>query len=196
MYIKYIGDKPLISQHGITFNHAKEDKYIYLKGAIHILHLIDPKHKKEFDNTIPDSEISIMLQEYEPNIENHIKEEKKRYEEKFKHEIESVKHNNTLKEIEKEVWINNITLMQPYRVQRSVNKIYYEHAIEIIQKIIHQEQISKIVLPFDKEYFHLLNSIKNGLQRDRNYLESIIKIEMDHELMILKFNIDYTHTYK
>jgi len=49
MQIKYSGDKPIISQHGITFNTTKEDKYIYLKGAIHILHIIDLKHNYEFD---------------------------------------------------------------------------------------------------------------------------------------------------
>jgi len=103
MFIKYVGEKPTLSQHGITFNHAKEDKYIYLQGAIHILHLIDPKHEKEFDNNIPDNEISIILQKYEPNIEINIQEEEQKYEKKLQHEIKNVQQNNTLKEIEKEV---------------------------------------------------------------------------------------------
>ncbi|MBU1669013.1 hypothetical protein KKC13_11395 [bacterium] len=189
MYIKYVGEKPTISQHGVTFNHAKEDKYVYLKGAIHILHLIDPKHKKEFDNNIPDNEISIILQEYEPNIEINIQKEELKYEKKLQHEIKNVQQNNTLKEIEKEVWIKNIKLMQSYRIQRSINKIYYEHAIKIIEKVIKKEQITKIVLPFDKYYFHLLKSIKSKLEIGRSYLDSDIKIEMDHDLMILEFNI-------
>lgn len=191
MDIKYAGEKPTISQHGITFNHAKEDKYIYLKGAIHILHLIDPQHEKEFDNTIPDREISILLQAYESNIEKHIKEEEERYKKKLQHELESVKQNDTLKEIEQEVWIKNIKLMQPFRLQRSINKIYYEHAIEIIKNIIIKEKITKIVLPLDKEYFHLVNSIKNKLEIGREHHHSDIKIEMNDELMILEFNIDY-----
>jgi len=31
MQIKYSGDKPIISQHGITFNTTKEDKYVYIE---------------------------------------------------------------------------------------------------------------------------------------------------------------------
>lgn len=189
MFIKYAGEKPTISQHGITFNHAKEDKYVYLKGAVHILHLIDPKHEKEFDNTIPDNEISIILQEYEPNIEIHIQTEEEKYEKKLQHEIKNVQQNTTLKEIEKEVWIKNIKLMQPYKIQRSINKIYYEHAIKIIEKVIKKEHISNIVLPFDKYYFHLLESIKNKLEIGRGYLDSDIEIKMDHDLMILELNI-------
>lgn len=193
MFIKYVGEKPTISQHGITFNHAKEDKYIYLKGAIHILHLIDPKHEKEFDNNIPDREISILLQEYEPNIEKSIKEKEKIYEKRLQHELKNVQENNALEEVEKEAWINNIKLMQPYRIQRSINKIYYEYAIEIIKNLINKEKIKKIVLPLDQIYFHLLNSIKNRLEIGREYHHSEIKIEMDKKHMVLNFNIDYNY---
>ena len=193
MLIKYVGEKPTITQHGITFNHAKEDKYIYLKGAIHILHLIDPKHEKEFDDNISDQEITNMLQEYEPDIEKKIPLEEASYKEKLKHELDNVEHNEHLKEIEKEVWKKNIKLMQPYRIQRSVNKIYYEHAIRAIKRIIEEEKISKIILPLDKTYFHLVNSIKNRLELGKKYHDSEVKMEMNHELMVLEFTIDYNY---
>jgi len=41
--------------------------------------------------------------------------------------------------------------MQPYRIQRAINKIYYEHAIKIIEKVIKKEYITK--------FFPLINTI-------------------------------------
>ena len=37
MELKYVGLKPVISEHGISFKDGKEDKYVYLSFAIDIL---------------------------------------------------------------------------------------------------------------------------------------------------------------
>ena len=190
MQIKYSGDKPIISQHGITFNTTKEDKYIYLKGAIHILHIIDLKHNYEFDDNIPDNKISKMIREYQTNIEQDIEKEEKRYEEKLKKEIEKVKESN-LSELDKSVWIKNLKLMQGYRIQRAINKLYYEHAISIIVDIINKNQITSMILPFNKSYFHLAESIKNALDRDKHHIKSDIEIQNDNNELILKFTINH-----
>ncbi len=190
MQIKYSGDKPIISQHGITFNKTKEDKYIYLKGAIHILHIIDLKHNYEFDDNIPDEQISKMIREYQTNIEEDIKKEEKRYKEKLKEEIEYVKNSN-LSELDKNIWIKNLNIMQGYRIQRAINKLYYEHAISIIVSIIKKNQITSMVLPFNKSYFHLAESIQNALDSDKHHIKSDIEIQNDNSELTLKFTINH-----
>ena len=190
MNIKYVGDRPIINQHGITFKSGKEDKYIYLEATIHILHIIDSKHKKEFDFDIPDDKISIMLREYEPNLEKEIVLEEKNYEEKLKREIESVKKRVNLNELEKRAWINNLKLMQKYRIQRAINKIYYEHSIKTIKRIIKKERITSISVPFNRKYFHVLKSIQSALEIGKGSVNTKIKtLDNADGSMILKFFI-------
>ena len=191
MQIKYSGDKPIINQHGVTFNKTKEDKYIYIKGAIHILHIIDLKHKHEFDNNIPDSKIVKMIREYQTDIDKDIEEEKLRYKNKLQEEILKVQESN-LNQIDKETWINNLKLMQDYRIQRAVNKLYYEHAIKIIVDIIEKNQIESMVLPFNKIYFHLLESIQNALDNSHFHNKSNIEITKNRDnKLVLKFTIEH-----
>ena len=190
MQIKYSGDKPIISQHGVTFNSTKEDKYIYLKGAIHILHIIDLKHNYEFDDNIPDDQISKMIREYQTNIEEDIEKEKIQYEEKLKNEIEEV-NNSNLSDLDKSIWIKNLNLMQDYRIQRAVNKLYYEHAISIIVDIIKKNKITSMDLPFNKSYFHLAESIQNALDRNKYHIKSDIEIQNDNSELRLKFTIHH-----
>ncbi len=187
MEIKYTGYKPIINQHGITFNKTKEDKYIYLKGAVHILHIIDLKHKEEFDNNISDYKIAEMIREYQTDIEKDIEEEKLKYEKKLKEEILHVQNSN-LSQIDKEAWIKNLKLMQNYRIQRAINKLYYEHAIKIIVDIIEKNKITEMVLPFNKVYFHLLESIQHGLDNSPSHHKSNIEIvENEEGKLVLKF---------
>ena len=190
MQRKYSGDKPIISQHGITFNSTKEDKYIYLKGAIHILHIIDLKHNYEFDDNIPDDQISKMIREYQTNIEEDIEKEENRYEEKLKNEIEHVLKSN-LSELDKNIWIKNLNIMQGYRIQRAINKLYYEHAISIIVDIIKKNKITSMDLPFNKAYFHLAESIQNALDGDIHHIKSDIEIQKDNSELRLKFTINH-----
>ncbi len=191
MKLHYTGPKPRISQHGIFFKNGKEDKYIYLKGEIHILHIIDLKHKHEFDNNIPDYKIVNMIKEYQTDIEKDIEEEKLRYEKKLQEEILKVQESN-LNQIDKDTWIKNLKLMQDYRVQRAVNKLYYEHAIRIIVDIIEKNQIESMVLPFNKAYFHILESIQNALDNSHFHNKSNIEIIKDKEnRLVLKFTIKH-----
>ncbi len=192
MQIKYSGDKPLINQHGITFNKTKEDKYIYLKGAIHILHIIDLKHKHEFDDNIPDHKIVKMIKEYQTDIEKDIEEEKLRYEKKLQEEILKVQESN-LNQVDKDTWIENLKLMQDYRIQRAINKLYYEHAIKIIVDIIEKNKIESMILPFNKIYFHLLESIQHALDNSHFHNRSNIDIIKDKDnKLVLKFTIQHS----
>ena len=46
MQLKYVGPKPMISEHGISFKDGKEDKYVYIQNAIEILHALNHEYVK------------------------------------------------------------------------------------------------------------------------------------------------------
>ena len=183
MNIKYAGPRATISQHGIEFKEGKEDKYVYLMIGIQILTAIDKNYDENksysYDlNTkrLTNDEMIEIMKKYEPDLDKEIETESNRYSEHIDDEIQKVKENKILSEVEKQVWINNIEVMREYRVQRAVNKIYYMHCIKNIKIIIQREEIKEITTPFYEKYWHVLQTIEGVLESGRNSKHTELKV--------------------
>lgn len=198
MKIEYAGPRPMISQHGIDFKDGKEDKYVYLMISIQILQAIDKnyeEHKsysydtktKRFSN----DEIHQILNSYSTTLEQDVEDAEKSYTQKIDEEIEHIKMRTNLKESEKNAWVNNFEIMRKYRIQRSINKIYYMQSIELIKEIIKREEIKEIDTPFYEKYWHVLQTIQGALEEGRRSVHTELKIERSNENMIAKLIIGY-----
>lgn len=198
MTIKYAGPRPEISHHGIQFKDGKEDKYVYLIIAIQILKAIDKDYeeKKSYSydtktKRFTDAELLDIMNTYEPNLKETVMQEEIKYEEHLQEEIAHVQLREDLKDIEKETWINNLKIMQPYRIQRAVNKIYYIHCVADIAKVIKREKIKEIDTPFYEKYWHVLQTIQGTLSEGRDSVGSDLKVENTPEGMIAKMFVNY-----
>jgi hypothetical protein len=182
--LHYTGSKPIISQHGIFFKEGKEDKYIYLRTAIYLLLSIDKhyyeKYKGSPSEKLSDQEILEVLQVYEPNLEQHLLEEKQKYEAHIE-EMREHARSHPLTEEERTAWINNIEIMRPYLIQREINKLYYIHCIKAIQEIIHEDQLKEIDINFSLKNWHILTSIAGNLGYGVKSVRTVIKVETDKE---------------
>lgn len=195
--VQYAGPKVEISHQGIKYNDTKEDKYVYLMVALEILQGIDnnyeekPSYNHHFENKVLKDEIvHKILQSYEGQLEECVKEEEKDYEHMIEHEIECVEKLPHLTDIDRRVWIKNIELMKPYRIQRQINKIYYGHCIHDITNIIKRKGIKEITTPFNKDFFHVMNSINNVLSTDISGSDTLLREENDiDENMVMKLYI-------
>ena len=198
MTIKYAGPRPEISHHGIQFKDGKEDKYVYLIIAIQILKAIDKDYEEKksysYDTTtkrFTDAELLDIMNTYEPNLKETVMQEEIRYEEHLQEEIAHVKQRKDLKEIERDTWIENLNIMQQYRIQRAVNKIYYIHCVADIAKVIKREKIKEIDTPFYEKYWHVLQTIQGTLSEGRDSVGSDLKVENTSEGMIAKMFVNY-----
>ena len=198
MTIKYAGPRPEISHHGIQFKDGKEDKYVYLIIAVQILKAIDKDYeeKKSYSYDIKtkrfrDDELLEIMHSYEPDLKEAVAQEEIRYELHLKEEVEHVEQRMDLKEVEREIWINNLNIMQQYRIQRAVNKIYYLHCVGDIAKIIKREKIKEIDTPFYEKYWHVLQTIQGSLSEGRDSVGSELKVENTQNGMIAKMFINY-----
>jgi len=195
--VHYVGPRVEISNHGIVYKLSKEDKYIYLMVALEILKDIDndydkkPYYSHPFENKLLDEkDLHTILKYYENNIEECVTEECEKYKEKMKHEIEFIQNQPYLADIDKEVWIKNIELMKDYRIQRAINKIYYMHCIKDITEVIKHKKIKEIITPFNKNFFHVLNTIKGALITGRPSLDAKVFEQMDkNNNMIARLSI-------
>ena len=187
MKLHYTGPKPTISQHGVFFKNGKEDKYIYLKLAVTVLLAIDKDYNRQEKyetyiadhNNLSDEKLLEILTMYEPNLEEHVENEEKRYEKHIDTMIEEVKH-NLLTEEEKSIWIKNINIMRPYMIQREINKLYYIHCIKAIKEIIHKDRIKEIDIDFSLQHLHILESIAGNLEYGTKSIPTVIKINPDN----------------
>ncbi len=184
--VHYVGPRVEISNHGIVYKLSKEDKYIYLMVALEILKDIDndydkkPYYSHPFENKLLDEkDLHTILKYYENDIEECVTEECEKYKEKMKHEIEFIQNQPYLADIDKDVWIKNIELMKDYRIQRAINKIYYMHCIKDITEVIKHKKIKEIITPFNKNFFHVLNTIKGALITGKPSLDAKVFEEMD-----------------
>ena len=198
MEIKYSGPRPVISQHGIEFKDGKEDKYVYLIIAIQILKAIDKdygeKDSYSYDTKtkrFTDDELLEIMLSYEPNLKEAVIEEEVRYEKHLEDEIEQVKSRTDLKTIEIDAWVNNLKIMKQYRIQRAINKIYYQHCIHDIAKVIKREKIKEIDTPFFEKYWHVLQTIQGAISEGRDSIGSELKIESKNNLMVAKLLIPF-----
>ena len=180
MQLKYVGPKPMISEHGISFKDGKEDKYVYIQNAIEILHALNHEYVKgkiyKYDpdfSELSEKEVEDTIIKYKPELKKTIEKEINSYELHLKNEIENVKDSHPLlSDLELKALKNNFEIMHEYRVQKAINKIYYMHIIEIISDLIKEHKIKDISIPFNERFWHVLQTIQGYLAQGKNSLNS------------------------
>ncbi|MEN8727635.1 MAG: hypothetical protein ABF276_06690 [Sulfurovum sp.] len=168
--LEYVGPRVEISNHGVVYKKYKEDKYVYLGVALEILKDIDnnyeekPSYSHHIENiTLEEENLQSTLSYYEDAFDECITEECKKYKAKIEHQIEYIQTLPHLTDIDKEVWIKNIEIMKEYKVKRAINKMYYMHCIQDMVKVIKDKSIKNITVPFNKNFFHVINTLKGAL---------------------------------
>ncbi len=194
--VQYMGPRVEVSNHGVVYRKSKEDKYVYLMSALEILKNIDNDderkklHGQHFDNKAIEEALHSILKCYESGVEENVKEEECQYEQKMQHEIETIRNLPHLTDIDKEVWIKNIELVKEYKIQRAVNKRCYIHCIQNIIEVVKHNNIKEITTPFNKNFFHVLNSICGALITGKPSLDAKVLEEYDKDNnMIVKLSI-------
>lgn len=184
--LHYVGPRVEISNHGIIYKQSKEDKYIYLMAALEILKDIDNDYEKKPSythhfkhNKLEEKYLHTLLQHHENDLEECITEECKKYKQKIEQKIVYIQSIPHLTKIDKEVWIKNIEIMKDYKVQRAINKMYYIHCIQDIVHLIQHKRIKEVTVPFNKNFFHVLNTIKGALITGKPSLDARVIEEYD-----------------
>ena len=188
MQIKYVGPRPEISEHGVTFKTGKEDKYVYLSIAVQILIALDKNCKEDkvysynsSQKPLSDAEMLDTMLRFEPTLEKSVIEEKASYAKHLDEEIEHIEHREHMNPLNKEIFLNNYKIMKEYRLQRAVNKMYYMHCIKEIVDVIKKEHIREIDAPFQEKYWHVLQTIEGSLISLKSSLSCDLRIERDKD---------------
>ena len=191
MKIMYVGPKPIISEHGISFKEGKEDKYSYLKHALQILdaisHEYEGKRKYSYDITdknLSDSDMIDILFKYHCDMEEIMNEELDNYNIFLEKEKFEVVNHPILVEEEKQVYINNLDIMKEYKIQRIKNKLFYTHVIETIKEQLLKHKIKELNSPFNEKFWHVFKTIQGELLSSRGSISATLKTKEEDILRI------------
>jgi len=191
MKIEYSGPKPIISQHGISFKEGKDDKYIYLKHSLQILKAISHEYNKNQNysyyiktDELSQDEMIDMVLKFHPDMQMILNMEVNNYAQYLRREENEVNNSHVLNEDEKKIYLNNLKIMEKYKIQRMKNKIFYRHIIETIKEQIFEHKIKKLTTPFNEKFWHVFQTLQGEMSSCKNSVESEIKVNDDEYLTV------------
>jgi len=183
MELKYVGDFPLVSQHGVAFDHTQTDKYIYLHAILELLealsygptettqHLYKTQHKE-----LKPNELLERLKKYVKNLDAVYEQREHKAKELVDELIQRVHKNAIVTEDEKKAWLNNIDIMKDYYLQYVTNQSVYEAALQALADEIDEAKIQEIVIPMFRNYGFVLRDLQKVLENRRPPIDSTIEI--------------------
>lgn len=193
--LKYVGPKALFSVSGISFDNSKEDKFIYLSIVAELIEALDHEYASdqryivETGNKPLDENILLNLIRKRPsNLDEQIEYWAAKTTQEIDDDITRARNNPILSVEERQVLENNLEILRPYRLQRSINKSIYYAGVKLLASIIKQSGIQYITTPMYPKFLHVLHSVQGALRALHPSVDSTIDIyeEQGHLLIQLK----------
>lgn len=191
MKFEYVGYKPIINQHGVSFKQGKDDKYIYLPFIYEILDAVnsdyDTNKNRSYSIKIDNSNIDKLYKQLlslNPDLENKINLELEEYKKHIQNKYNEIENRHNMNEIEKYVYINNLKSMEMYRINRAKNKIFYYAAVYAIANLIKIKKIKKLEIPFNEKFWHTLKTLQGVLSAERVSC-NLVTYEKDNSINLI-----------
>ena len=193
--LKYVGPKALFSVSGISFDNSKEDKFIYLSILAELIEALDHEYTSdqryvvETGNKPLDGNILLALIRKRPsNLDEQIEYWAAKTTQEIDDDVKRARVNPILSAEERLVLENNLEILRPYRLQRSINKSIYYAGVKLLASIIKQSGIQYITTPMYPKFLHVLHSVQGALRALHPSVDSTIDIyeEQGHLLIQLK----------
>jgi len=196
MDLKYVGPKPIISHHGISFDNNKDDKYVYLGIVLELLKALDHDYFEDKTyiynaktNKFDTKSLYHELSKYCHNIDSLIDKESHTIEDEIDENLQHAEQCNSLKPEEREVLMKNITIMHDYMLQRSVNKAVYYCAVTALANLLKKDHIDYIIVPMFQSFVHVLHSIQGVLREEKFPIDTHLEIYKENDQLLAKLKI-------
>ena len=196
LQLKYVGPKPIISHHGVTFDNNKVDKFDYLNIVLQLLNALDHEYIQEktytYDTTTKRLDNKALIEElykYCPDIDSVVDDRNHMIEEDIAKDLQDAKENTVLSAIDKQTLENNITIMHDYLVQRAINKSVYYYAIEQLANLVRKNNLEYIIVPMYEKFVHILHSLQGVLKKQKYPLETKLDIYQEEGKLLAKLEI-------
>ena len=194
--LKYVGPKALLSVSGISFDNSKEDKFVYLSILAELIEALDHEYSgdqryiAETGNKPLDENILLDLIRNRPsNLDEQIDYWTEKTTKETDDDIKRARENPILTLEERQVLENNLEILRPYRLQRSINKSIYYTGIKLLASIIKQSGIQYITTPMYPKFLHVLHSVQGALRVLHPSVESTIDIYENQSHLVVELKV-------
>ena len=185
MELKYVGARPIVSQHGVSFDKTKPDSYTFLQAAVEVLEALsfDEMEGKEvylsnFSGKEPDGRQMVeLLKKYcadTNEIFDSREEETAEYIKKYTHDVEQ---NSRITADERTAWLGNIKLMRDYYLQYTINENAYLCALKALADKIHTAHIEKITFSLGRNHGLVASHLIHDLSEHKPPYDATISVE-------------------
>lgn len=188
MVLKYVGDMPEVSKHGVSFDRTQPDRYKLLHAAVELLEALSygatqtTKHLYTAqDKELKSDELMDKIKKYVPNIDEVFALCDEKAHDLVHKLVNRVKENDTLLEDEKTAWLQNIKIMRAYYYQYVINQNAYEAALQALGDEVHDAKIKEIQVPMFKNYGAVVNDLAGVLEKRKAPIDSELRIDQTPE---------------
>ncbi|MEA1983589.1 MAG: hypothetical protein U9N39_08585 [Campylobacterota bacterium] len=199
MELKYVGDLPKVSKHGVSFDHSRPDKYTYLQAAAELLEALSYGATRTTQHLYNSKERELSSADILKLLKKHIKEIEKVFdarEDKAAHFVDELKErvhdNEALTEDEKTAWLGNIKLMKDYFFQYVANDSIYKAALNALGDEIDEGKIEEVSAPMFKNYAMVLNDLVDILERRKIPIDAEVEVHEKDEKLIGTLHIRHS----
>lgn len=194
--LKYAGPKALFSVSGISFDNSKEDKFVYLSVLAELIEALDHEYAsdqryvvetghKPLDETI----LMELIRKRPSNLDEQIEYWSAKTTQEIDDDIKRARQNLVLSAQERQVLEDNLEILRPYRLQRSINKSIYYTGINLLASIIKQSGIQYITTPMYPKFLHVLHSVQGSLRAMHPPVDSSIDVYEDKGHLAVQMKI-------
>lgn len=191
MELKYVGDLPKVSKHGVRFDHTRPDKYTYLQAAAELLEALSygatvtTQHLYNLEGKeLSSADILRLLRKHIKGVERVFDEREQKASLFVDELVQRVDENDTLNSDEKSAWLGNIELMRDYFFQYVANDSIYKAALEALGDEIDEGKIAEVSVPMFKNYAMVLNDLVDVLEKRKVPIDSSVRVhEKDGKLI-------------
>jgi hypothetical protein len=184
MKVKYVGAKPTVSQHGVSFDQSKPDKYTFINPAIELIEAIenfeggDTLDLREWEgHRYKDRELLSKVESYCENIENLNEQRENEVAELIRRLEESTQNSDKLTSDEKRAYMGNIKIMRGYYMQYVTNDLIYGCLLRLLADKITKSGLKKIYFPLKHNYGLVLSHLQIVLRDHKPPRDSSVGFE-------------------
>jgi len=196
MKIKYVGPKTLISTQGISFDKRKIDKFIYIETVLELIEAMDYDYVEERPHIyttesreLVGEDILKRVKVYCPDITSVIVQAERDADAYVEADLDRTRNTTLLNAEDLRTLINNQMIMRDYTIQRYINKYIYYHVIKECIKRLRHKKIKYISATAHKTYFHVFNTIKKGLNQQKNAVDSELTFYVQNRELFIKLQV-------
>ncbi|MEA3455483.1 MAG: hypothetical protein U9R26_03145 [Campylobacterota bacterium] len=185
MELKYVGARPIVSQHGVSFDQTQPDSYTFLNAAIELLEALS------FDTTgggkvylsnlsgkdYNGRQLADMLKKHcvdEADVFASREEKTSAMVNKY---TDQVKENDRITADERGAWLGNIKIMRDYYLQYVTNENAYRCALNALADQLDSLHIDEVTLAAGRNYGLVLSHLIPVLTHHRPPYDATLSVD-------------------